>query len=157
MIEPENLEHKVMLSLLNYTKAEGNFLEEFSSQIIKKKENIFFSLEDLYSLQFPISKDLFENWIQINNKPISFLTLKESFNIKICSSGEFDSLFHKDENRWSVFYSISRPGFSENGDYALIQITAHCPAGPPNYGSLYLLEKNDSIWIVNYSYGIYNQ
>ena len=162
------MEMEVLMGAIQHVKGEGDFLATKSSSIAKRdsKEIISWSdlhsfptrrSSDLHSSSFPISKDLYEDWISKNKEPISLTDISEKLKMKSASETEFESLTNLSENKWSILYSFTRPGISDNGDFAIVQLTAFCPSGPPNYGSIFLLEKSGTGWIVKYNYGLYNQ
>ena len=152
-----DMEMEVLMGAIQHVKGEGDFLATKSSSIAKRDSKEIISWSDLHSSSFPISKDLYEDWISKNKEPISLTDISEKLKMKSASETEFESLTNLSENKWSILYSFTRPGISDNGKFALVQITAFCPSGPPNYGSIYLLEKSEIGWTVKYNYGLYNQ
>lgn len=135
----------------------GEYLCVTPASIANKSPGEIYSWEDLYSEQFPVSEELYKNWVSQNAKVISWESLSVETGITFFSENELENLSANEQNRWSVFYTISQPGISTDKKNALIQVTAYCPAGPPNYGSIFLLEKNNTGWCVAFSYGLYNQ
>lgn len=150
-------EMDILFSVAQYAQIKGEYLSNISARIIPKDDNKTYSFEDLHSEKFPITKDLFANWTQKNQTQIPFLEIEERIIIKFYLMENLDSLINAEENKWSVFYSITQPGISNNGYSALVQLAAYCPSGPPNYGSIFLLEKSGQEWSVKYNYGLYNQ
>lgn len=152
-----NTEVEILMGAIGYARAEGEFLSTKSSSIACKEAKEIYLWNDLHSANFPISQDLYEDWILKNKESISLTDVSPLIKMKSISDAEFGALSETTENRWSILYSLTLPGLSYNGKLALVQITAFCPSGPPNYGSIYLLEKSDTGWNVKYNYGLYNQ
>ena len=107
----------------------------------------------LQSEKFPISEKLFLDWISKNANPISWDSkVVPTDKIKILSWKEFEEI---NDTHWRIIYSFTRPGIFENR--AIVQISAYCPAGPPNYSTAFLLENQNGNWIITSSKGLYNQ
>ncbi|MBD2516875.1 hypothetical protein H6G93_17990 [Nostoc sp. FACHB-973] len=107
---------------------------------------------------FPnLQKETYDNWISINNQPSLLTPFITNTQITLVSEKESDKILNDYDYRWSIIYTLTRPGLSVDFSQALIQITAHCPAGPPQYGSLLYLEITGEEWEVKSSYGLYNQ
>jgi len=107
---------------------------------------------------FPnLKKETYDDWISINNQPCLFTPFLTNPQTTLISNEESDRIFNDYNYRWSIIHTLSRPGLSVDFSQALIQITAHCPAGPPQYGSLLYLERTGEQWAVKSSYGLYNQ
>ncbi|HRG48184.1 MAG TPA: hypothetical protein PLX69_23350 [Leptospiraceae bacterium] len=152
-----NIEVEILVGAVGQARAEGEFLSAKSSSIAYKESKEVYSWKDIHSTHFPVSQDLYDDWILKNKEPISFTDISEQIKMKSISDAEFGVLSETTEKKWSILYSFTRPGISDNGNFALVQITAFCPSGPPNYGSIYLLEKSGTGWTVKYNYGLYNQ
>lgn len=150
-------ESGILLGAIKHARMEDSFLKDTSADIIKKDSDELYLWKDLYSNDFPLSEDVYEDFLLKNSKPISFLPFTEDVQVKFFQEKDFTMLADSEQDRWSIFYSLSRPGISIDEKNALIQITAYCPAGPPNYGSIYLLEKTESDWVVKFNFGLYNQ
>ncbi|MCF2150761.1 hypothetical protein IQ276_030925 [Desmonostoc muscorum LEGE 12446] len=107
---------------------------------------------------FPnLQKETYDNWISINNQPSLLTPFITNHQITLISQKESDRILNDYDYRWSIIYTLTRPGLSVDFSQALIQITAHCPAGPPQYGSLLYLECTGKQWEVKSSYGLYSQ
>ncbi|MBX9259092.1 hypothetical protein H1Q63_35100 [Desmonostoc muscorum CCALA 125] len=107
---------------------------------------------------FPnLQKETYDNWISINNQPSLLTPFITNTQITLVSEKESDKILNDYDYRWSIIYTLTRPGLSVDFSQALIQITAHCPAGPPQYGSFLYLEITGEEWEVKSSYGLYNQ
>ena len=150
-----NLELNIYKAVSTYSRMEGNFLDRVCAGIAKKDSSLPYTFNDLYSKDFPISESLYKNWINNNRESSELGEYAEELRIRYISWMEFDTYSKQDGNHWSILYSLTRPGVHENK--AMIQITAHCPAGPPNYGSIFLLENQNSGWKVTHNFGLYNQ
>ncbi|MBD2612409.1 MAG: hypothetical protein RMY62_000480 [Nostoc sp. ZfuVER08] len=107
---------------------------------------------------FPeLQKKTYDNWISINNQPCLLTQFLTNPQITLISEKESERILNDYNHRWSIIYTLTRPGLSLDFSQALIQITAHCPAGPPQCGDLLYLEKTGEQWAVKSSYGLYNQ
>jgi hypothetical protein len=106
---------------------------------------------------FSVKKDTYNDLVLMNNE--TYLFTPSLFNQQpiLISETQFNQLNDDDNQRWSVFHWLTRPGFSPDFSQALIQIYAHCPSGPPQYGSILYLERTGERWVVKSSYGLYNQ
>ncbi len=151
------IESEILLATMKYARVEGDYIQIASSPIAKKEGNEIYTWKDIHSHKFPVSNELYENWVIKNQESISLDNFSEDIKVKFTTWKEFDSISSVSDKVWSVLYSFSIPGVSNDEKFALVQITAFCPSGPPNYGSIFLLEKSTSGWIVKFNYGLYNQ
>jgi hypothetical protein len=151
------IESDILRGAMNHARAEGEYVQITTSPIARKETNEIYAWKDIYSDEFPVSNELYENWILKNQEPVSLENFSEAIEVKFTTWKEFDSISSLSDKEWSVLYSFSRPGISNDGIFALVQITAFCPSGPPNYGSIFLLEKSTSGWVVKFNHGLYNQ
>ncbi|GAA6621954.1 hypothetical protein [Scytonema sp. NUACC26] len=106
---------------------------------------------------YTLQKDTYNDWILINTQSDLLTPFITNHQVTLISLEKADLMFNNPDNRWYVFHTLTRPGFAPDFSQALIQITAYCPAGPPQYGSLLYLERNNEQWQVKSSYGLYNQ
>ncbi|MFN6570980.1 hypothetical protein [Dendronalium sp. ChiSLP03b] len=162
-------EPQVFSAVIKHSQMEGEFLHEMSNNYLINKtslkditwENLCIPEMLIYGMRitgFPsLQKETYENWISMNNQTYLLTPFITNPQVTLISEEEFDKLGDKSGYGWSIFYTLSRPGFSQDFSQALIQITAHCPAGPPQYGSLLYLESTGEQWEVKSSYGLYNQ
>jgi hypothetical protein len=163
-------EPQVFYAVIKYSQMEGEFLAEMSNNYLITQT----SLNDITweNLQIPetlihgmrirgfpsLQKQTYDNWLSLNHQPSLLTPSIANPQVTMISLEEFDKLVNKSGYQWSILYTFSRPGFSEDFSQALIQITAYCPAGPPQYGSLLYLERTGGeLWEVKSSYGLYNQ
>ncbi len=116
------------------------------------------SIYGMTIIGFPhLRKETYDNWISINNQP-SFLTpLMTNSQVTLVSKEELQKLGNGTDYSWSMIYTLTRPGFSQDFSQALIQITGYCAAIPCSYGNLLYLESTGDQWQVKSSYGLYNQ
>ncbi len=149
------IESEVLFGAMKHARVEGEYIQISSSPIAKKEGNEIYTWKNIHSSEFPVSNELYENWVLKNKEPISLDNFLEDIEVKFTTWKDFDSI--SNNKVWSVLYSFSRPGISNDGKFALVQLTAFCPSGPPNYGSIFLLERSTSGWIVKFNYGLYNQ
>lgn len=161
-------EIEVFSAVIKYAGIETEFLWEISSKPITNSslqditwENLQIAerfIHGMIILGFPhLLKETYDNWISINSQSSLLSDLIKNPQVTLISQAEFDTFLENPGYRWSIFYTLTRPGFSLDFSQALIQITAHCPSGPPQYGSLLYLERIGHIWEVKSSYGLYNQ
>lgn len=159
-------EIQVFSAVIKDYRMEGEFLIETSAQVCIP----YFSLtwEDInfrklstcgsfFDGAYTLQKDTYDDWILINNQSELLTPFITNHQITLISPEKSDQMFNNPDDRWRVFYTLTRPGFAPDFSQALIQITAHCPAGPPQYGSLIYLEINHKQWEVKSSHGLYNQ
>ncbi|WP_392532760.1 hypothetical protein [Nostoc sp. C117] len=163
-------EPQIFSTVIKHSKIEGEFLREFSNNYVITKTSLMpdLSWENLRIpeilihgmkiIGFPnLRKETYDNWISINKESSLLTPLIKNTQVTLISDEECEKVVNNPDYRWSVIYTLTRPGFSEDFSQALIQITAHCPAGPPQYGSLLYLESSGYRWEVKSSYGLYNQ
>jgi len=161
-------EPEIFAAVVKYVGMAGEFLSEISDSVIKQTslhdiswENLRIPEQRIFGMRilgFPhLKQETYDDWISINSQSSLLSLLINSPELNLISEREFRILINDYEYRWSIFYGLTRPGFSQDLSQALIQITAHCPAGPPQYGSLLYLEMINDQWQVQSSYGLYNQ
>lgn len=151
------IESDILFGAMKHARVEGEYIQITSSTIAKREGNEIYTWENIHSNEFPVSNELYENWVFKNKEPISLDNFSGDIKVNFTTWNEFDSISSASQKAWSILYSFSRPGISNDEKNALVQITAFCPSGPPNYGSIFLLEKSTSGWIVKFNYGLYNQ
>ncbi|OCQ90434.1 hypothetical protein BCD64_27565 [Nostoc sp. MBR 210] len=150
----------------SYSMAGEYLLEESSSVIIKTSlkditwENLRIKETEIYGMKisgFPdLKKETFDNWISINSQPSLLSSLINNPKVNLLSSAEYENLFNQYDRRWSMFYTFTRPGFSDDFSQALIQMTAFCPI-TPQYGNLLYMERSGNKWETKLSYGLFSQ
>ncbi|MBD2214153.1 hypothetical protein H6G27_30440 [Nostoc linckia FACHB-104] len=106
---------------------------------------------------YNVKKETYDDWLVSNHQPSLLTPLLINDQLTFISEQQCQQLCNNYDYRWSVFYWLTRPGFSADFSQALIQIYAHCPAGPPQYGSIVYLERTEDVWQVKSSFGLYNQ
>lgn len=106
---------------------------------------------------YNVKKETYDDWVTSNHQSSLLTPLLISDQLTLISEQQCQQLCDNDDYRWSVFYWLTRPGFSVDFSQALIQIYAHCPAGPPQYGSIVYLERMKDLWEVKSYFGLYNQ
>ncbi len=163
-------ESQVFSAVIKHSKMEKDFLHEMSNNYLLTTTSLVpnISWENLRIpemlihgmkiIGFPnLQKETYDNWISINDQPSFLIPLITNPQITLISNKQSEKIINDYDYRWSVIYTLTRPGLSVDFSQALIQITAHCPAGPPQYGSLLYLERTNEQWEVKSSYGLYNQ
>ncbi|MFN6538577.1 MAG: hypothetical protein RM021_019810 [Nostoc sp. EkiNYC01] len=163
-------ESQVFSAVIKHSISQEDFLCEMSNSYLITKtslkpdiswENLRIPeilIDGMRIVGFPnLQKETYDNWISINNQPSLLTPFITNHQITLISDKEYDKILNDYNYRWSIIYTLTRPGLSVNFSQALIQITAHCPAGPPQYGSLLYLEITGEQWEVKSSYGLYNQ
>ncbi|WP_193195489.1 hypothetical protein [Nostoc sp. MG11] len=161
-------EPQIFSAVIKYFDMEGEFLYEISNNVITETSLNQISWENLQIPEIIVSgmringfpnlkKETYENWILSNNQPYLLTPYIKNQQVTLISQEEFVKVLNDPDYRWSIIYGLTRPGFSEDFSQALIQITAHCPAGSPQYGSLLYLERTGEKWEIKSSYGLYNQ
>lgn len=150
-------ETEVLFTAVAHARISGEFLQNISAPPVHRDDGSAFARHDLYSPDFPVSEDAFTAFIKNNQVAQLFADFPPDMQIELYAPQTFASLSAAEENRWRVFFTLSRPGVSQDEQSALMQVTAHCPAGPPNYGSIYLLQKSPAGWQVKFNFGLYNQ
>ena len=162
-------ETQVYSAVIKYCQMEGEYLIETSSSIFSRTstgeviawENISFaklsSCGSFFDGAYNVQKATYDDWVLVNNQRYLLTPAIANSQVKLISQVEFNQLCDRHDYRWSVFHWLTRPGFSGDFSQAMIQITAHCPAGPPQYGSILYLERTDETWEVKSSHGLYNQ
>ena len=78
-----DMEMEVLMGAIQHVKGEGDFLATKSSSIAKRDSKEIISWSDLHSSSFPISKDLYEDWISKNKEPISLTDISEKLKMKL--------------------------------------------------------------------------
>ncbi len=163
-------EIQVLSAVIKDAGIEGNFLHEMSNDYLITSTSLVSDLS-WENLRLPeklihgmkimgfsnLQKETYDNWLLINHQPSLLTPLITNTHVTLISRKESDQIINNYDNRWSIIYTLTRPGLSVDFSQALIQITAHCPAGPPQYGSLLYLERTGEQWQVKSSYGLYNQ
>lgn len=147
------IEIQILKNLTKTLRVKHDYLEINSNSIAPKSERENFTYEDLFSPTFPVKKEVFHDWIHRNQSKVSFESIQTELGVNLITLQQFENL----EEKWSVFYSYTRPGFVESLGQALVQVTAYCTAGPPNFGTIYLLERQERTWEVSGTFGLYNQ
>jgi hypothetical protein len=163
-------ESQVFSAVIKYARMEGDFLRKISNNYVITKTSL---MPELYweNLRLPeilihgmkiigfphLQKDTYENWISINNQPCLLTPFITNPQVTLVSEEEFKKLGNGPDYSWSMLYTLTRPGFSQDFSQALIQIIGHCPRLPSGYGSLLYLESTSNQWEVKSSYGLYNQ
>ncbi|MBD6619625.1 hypothetical protein FNW02_28345 [Komarekiella sp. 'clone 1'] len=161
-------EPQIFSAVIKYFDVEEEFLCEISNKVIIETSLNQISWENLQIPEIIVSgmkingfpnlkKETYKNFILSNNQPYLLTPYIKNQQVTLISKEEFVKVLDEPDYRWSIIYGLTRPGFSEDFSQALIQITAHCPAGPSQYGSLLYLERTDEQWKVNSFYGLYNQ
>jgi len=159
-------ELQVFSTVIEYCQMEGQFLLKTSASVCIHHfsltwENLNFlklsACRSCFDGAYTLQKDTYDDWIFINQQSALLTPFISNNQITLISLEKFNEMFNNHDYRWCVFYQLTRPGFASDFSQALIQITAHCPAGPPQYGSLLYLEKNNEHWEVKSSHGLYNQ
>ncbi|MBW4673902.1 MAG: hypothetical protein KME52_07705 [Desmonostoc geniculatum HA4340-LM1] len=163
-------ESQVFSAVIKHSITQEDFLCEMSNSYLITKtslkpdiswENLRIPETFIHGMRivgFPnLQKETYDNWISINNQPSLLTPFITNHQITLVSEKESDKILNDYDYRWSIIYTLTRPGLSVDFSQALIQITAHCPAGPPQYGSLFYLEITGEEWEVKSSYGLYNQ
>jgi hypothetical protein len=151
-----DIESEILLTAMKFVKMEAGLVLETSSGVLKKEDKIL-SWHDLYTKNSFISEELHEDWIEKNKEPALLNSLSEEKKYQFIPLEKFDSFFQLPEKVWSTFFTITRPGISSDGQTAIVQVTARCPSGPPNYASLLFLEKSVHFWDVKSTHSLYNQ
>lgn len=163
-------ESQVFSAVIKHSRMEGDFLDEISNNYLLTTTSLVpdISWENLRIpeilihgmriIGFPnLQKETYDNWLSINAQPFLLTPLITNPQITLISQKQSNEIINNYDYRWSVIYTLTRPGLSVDFSQALIQITAHCPAGSLQYGSLLYLEKTSEQWQVKSSYGLYNQ
>ncbi|BAY74658.1 hypothetical protein NIES25_10720 [Nostoc linckia NIES-25] len=163
-------ESQVLSAVINHSMKKEDFLVEMSNSYLITKTSLkpdisweFLRIPEIFIHGMRIvgfanlQKDTYEDWISINNQPCLLTQFLTNPQITLISEEESDKISKGYDYRWSIIYTLTRPGLSLDFSQALIQITAHCPAGPPQCGDLLYLERTGEQWAVKSSYGLYNQ
>ncbi|MEA5600154.1 hypothetical protein [Nostoc sp. UHCC 0252] len=163
-------EPQVFSAVIKYSRMEGEFLREISNNYLTTQTFLMPDISwtnlsipeiligEMKIIGFPnLRKETYENWILINNQSSLLTPFITNPQVALISQEDWEKLENGTDYNWSIIFTLTRPGFSQDFSQALIQITAHCPAGPPQYGSLLYLEKTAEQWEVELSYGLYNQ
>ncbi len=146
-----SIEIEIIQKIILHSQMKDDYLLERSIRIAPNSSGNEFSFSEFQSASFPVSEDVFHDWKEKNQNPIEFYSLPTELGVSIISQEKFDQI----QNHWKVLYTLTRPGYTDKS--AIIQITAYCPAGPPNYGSIYLLQKEKNQWKISHTLGLYNQ
>ncbi|MDZ8187367.1 MAG: hypothetical protein RMX96_21275 [Nostoc sp. ChiSLP02] len=163
-------EPQVLSAVIKHSMAKGDFLCEMSNSYLITSTSLkpdisweFLRIPEIFIhgmriIGFPnLQKETYDNWISINTQPSSLTPLITNAHVTLISEQESNKILNDYNHRWSIIYTLTRPGLPLDFSQALIQITAHCPAGPPQYGNLLYLERTGKQWAVKSSYGLYNQ
>jgi hypothetical protein len=140
-------------NIFTYLQIENDFLQDITSSMAPKSTTEAYSFSDLCSESFPITESLFLDFQENSKNNLKLTDHKDDLTVNIIS---FDA-FQDHPSNWSVLYSLSLPGFDLESGLALIQASAYCKAGPPNFASFYLLKQTKEKWEVTHTFGIYNQ
>lgn len=106
---------------------------------------------------YELKEEVYEDWINKNRERSVLSVLSDHPEIHLITEEGFNALQSEYRHTWSMFYTLTEPGISEDGKTAIVQITGFCPGGVPNYGSILYLEKTGDRWQVLSSFGLYNQ
>ncbi|BAY12639.1 hypothetical protein [Calothrix sp. NIES-2098] len=161
-------EPQVYSAVIQNSVTDGEYLIESSSKIfsptgmgeviswdeISAKISAY---REFYADCSNLQKETYEDWILINDRSYLLTPAIANPQFTLISSQQCNQLCNHHDYRWSIFHWLTRPGFSQDFSQAMIQITVHCPAGPPQYGSILYLERTTEKWEVKSSYGLYNQ
>lgn len=161
-------ESQVLSAVIKDCGIEGQYLIETSTRIFSPSgKGEFISWDEInakisayresYRELFNVKKETYDDWVLINNERYLFTPSLFNHQPILISQKQCDQLCDNDDERWSVFYWLTRPGFSQDFSQALIQIYAHCPAGPPQYGSIFYFKRTGDEWKFQSSYGLYSQ
>ncbi|MBD2476630.1 MULTISPECIES: hypothetical protein [Nostocaceae] len=160
-------ETEIFATLIENYSIAGEYLLEESGSVITKTslkditwENLRIKETEMYGMRilgFPeLQKDTFDNWISVNTQPSLLSLWINNPKVNLLSRAEYHNLFNQDDHRWSMFYTLTRPGLSDDFSQALIQLTAFCPI-TPQYGNLLYMERTGNKWETKLSYGLFNQ
>lgn len=105
---------------------------------------------------YPLKKETYNNWVLINKQHSVLTDFLDDNQVKFISEGQYNQLRNDYDHRWTSFYWLTRPGFSQDFSQAIIQLAVDCP-GACQYASIFHLQKISNKWEVNSSYGLYNQ
>jgi hypothetical protein len=163
-------EPKVFSAVIKNSIMAGEILCEISNNYLITKTSLMpdiswnnlripeISIYGMRIIGFPhLRKETYDNWISINYQS-SFLTpFITNPEVTLVSKEELEKLRTGTDYSWSMIYTLTRPGFSQDFSQALIQITGYCAAISCSYGNLLSLESTGDQWQVKSSYGLYNQ
>jgi hypothetical protein len=130
-----------------------DILDSSNGRLYSDDEKKIISFDSINFSPHIIPISLYEDWLKKNETLNEWTRFSEVSELTFMNLNQFEE--YQEKSKWSVFYQISFPGIFEN--LAMIQLTAYCPAGPPNYGSIYLLESKNKNWNVVSNFGLYNQ
>ncbi|MFN6562095.1 MAG: hypothetical protein RMY28_020200 [Nostoc sp. ChiSLP01] len=163
-------ESQVLSAVIKHSMRKEDFLVEMSNSYLITQTSLkpdisweFLRIPEIFIhgiriVGFPnLQKETYNDWISINNQPCLLTQFLTNPQITLISEEESDKILNGYDYRWSIIHTLTRPGLSLDFSQALIQITAHCPAGPPQCGDLLYLERTGEQWAVKSSYGLYNQ
>ncbi|WP_414569142.1 hypothetical protein [Nostoc sp. CCY 9925] len=163
-------ESQVISAVINHSMRKEDFLVDMSNSYLITSTSLkpdisweFLRIPEILIhgmsiIGFPnLKKETYDDWISINNQPCLLTPFLTNPQIALISNEESDRIFNDYNYRWCIIHTLSRPGLSVDFSQALIQITAHCPAGPPQCGNLLYLERTGEQWAIKSSYGLYNQ
>ncbi|MEA5568124.1 hypothetical protein [Anabaena sp. UHCC 0399] len=118
-------------------------------------QNIFGNITTNGNL-YPLKKDTYDDWVLINKQPSLLQDFLGDNQVNFISEEQYNQLRNDYEHRWTCFYWLTRPGFSQYFSQAIIQLAFYCPSAC-HYASIFHLQKISNRWEVNSSYGLYNQ
>ncbi|RCJ21675.1 hypothetical protein A6S26_23155 [Nostoc sp. ATCC 43529] len=163
-------ESQVLSAVIKHSMRKEDFLVDMSNSYLITQTSLkpdisweFLRIPEIFIhgmriVGFPnLQKETYDDWISINNQPCLLTPFLTNPQTTLISEEESDKTSKDYDYRWSIIYTLTRPGLSLDFSQALIQITAHCPAGPPQCGDLLYLERTGEQWAVKSSYGLYNQ
>ncbi|MCB1144046.1 MAG: hypothetical protein H7A24_15805 [Leptospiraceae bacterium] len=149
---------QIFLSIFTEVKfGVGDRIGRYSSVIYSENSIEPIALNRIQSDKFPVGQELYTDWIEKNRVRLDYTHVTDLQYYTVLEYEEFLKYSEKYDS-WSVWYQIGLPGLSPDRNQALIQVSALCTAGPPNYSELQLLTRKESGgWKVDSRYGIYNQ
>ena len=123
-------------------------------------------VQDLENLKdvMGVHSETIKNYI-LNNRSERRLTKAElNVNCPLISKSTFESFFDQTGQGWRDFYktypktsgafSVSRVGFNENHDEAIIYVATQC-GGLCGHGEFTLLEKEGAVWRIKQSFPLW--
>jgi hypothetical protein len=159
----ENQEKKIIALMLEHLKPypDNDHFMVNSSLIIRlfyKEYKIFPSLRDIQKQDTSVAESTYHNLLARNQESSLIQELfDEQWQSCIVSDAESQAFCENYDYRWSIHYCFSRVGFSADSQQALIYVTMHCPAGPPQCGTVYFFTWAQNNWQYKNSFGVYNQ
>ncbi|HMV77134.1 MAG TPA: hypothetical protein PK453_03595 [Leptospiraceae bacterium] len=162
------MEKEIFEAVIGFSRMEEGYVLEYSAapssvgkenpiglseikfqRLSEKKDSIVGSYE--------LTEDVYTDWINKNTERSILSVLADHPEIHLMPEDGFNSLQTEYRHSWSMFFTLTRPGVSKDGNTAIVQITGFCPGGIPNYGSILYMENSGGKWNVLSSFGLYNQ